>query len=61
MSDYSTVEETAAAREMLHDLLGLSEGLSQWEVEFIEDVSRRDGPLTAGQVEKITEIYEERM
>ena len=59
MSDYSTLEETAAAREMLDDLLALSEGLTDWEVSFVEDLSHWDGRFTQRQIETITKLYTE--
>jgi len=59
MSDYSTLEETAGARERLDDLLGLSEGLTQWEMNIIEDLSHWDGRFTKRQIETITRLYTE--
>lgn len=50
-------------QDLLDDLLELDEGLSDWEVQFIEDLNRRRNAgysLTAGQKKKLAEIWEAR-
>ena len=47
----------------LDDLLALEEGLTGWEVEFVESVEKRrqDGrDLTDGQIAKIHQIWDRR-
>lgn len=48
------------AREHLCDLLALERGLTQWEVDFIDNMDKRAFDLTTKQIEKIYEIYEQR-
>lgn len=48
--------------ELMADLCEIEEGLSEWEVEFVDDVSKRlerSGSLTDGQRRKAEEIWEE--
>jgi len=56
--------DLAFAWEELNDLLALDEGLSDWEVEFVESMSQRfaDGHLsiTGGQARKLHQIWERR-
>ena len=53
-------ERQRKAREHLCDLLALQRGLTQWELDFIDDMDRRALDLTPAQREKIYEIYEQR-
>jgi hypothetical protein len=51
---------------MLEDLLALDEGLSEWEVDFIEDISQRLGRnplevLSDNQLAKIEQIWQARI
>lgn len=51
-------------REMLDDLCNVDEGLSDWAVDFIDDLSRRaeDNPrmiFTDRQAAKIEELWKE--
>jgi hypothetical protein len=59
---YMTQTDLIMARGELDDLLALDEGLTGWEVEFIESLSRRlaDAPLslTDGQARKLHQIWE---
>lgn len=52
-------ERQRKAREHLVDLLALQSGLTQWEVDFIEDMSRKE-VLTPNMIKKIYQIYEQR-
>jgi hypothetical protein len=47
-------------RALLDELLDLEEGLTAWEVEFIENL-KVDTPLTPRQREKLEQIGEERL
>lgn len=48
--------------EMLDALLALEEGLTAWEVDFVEDLShRRDRELSNYQHVKLREIFEHRV
>jgi hypothetical protein len=46
------------AREHLADVLELDEGLTQWEVDFIENLSNWEGDLTPKQIATINKIWE---
>jgi hypothetical protein len=46
------------ARDCLDALLEISHGLSDWEVDFVEDCSKWMGDFTDRQIEKILEIYD---
>ena len=47
------------ALDCLGDLLLLKSGLSDFEVGFIESMSRWEGNFTPKQAKKIIEIYDE--
>jgi len=47
----------------LDDLIGLEEGLTDWEVEFLESVNRQfeiEGRVTQKQADKLHEIWVQR-
>jgi hypothetical protein len=48
---------------MVDDLLELESGLSEWEMEFVESLSRLDHdiPLSPRQKVKLEQIVEERL
>jgi hypothetical protein len=46
------------ARDCLDALLEISHGLSDWEVDFVEDCSKWMGDFTDRQIDKILEIYD---
>lgn len=51
-------------RSMLDDLLDLEEGLTDWEVRFIDAMDKRSDrgePFTASQLSRLTEIHNERV
>ena len=55
--------ELGAWQEMVDDLLGLDQGLSGWEIDFIESIAgrleEREG-LTPAQADKLREIWRDR-
>lgn len=59
-----TQADLILARGELDDLLALDEGLTDWEVEFLESIATRfaDAPMTItlGQVRKLHHIWDER-
>jgi len=56
------VAQRVETEKMLEDLLDLEEGLTDWEVCFVEDVSRRPpSEWTARQRQKIEQIAERRL
>jgi len=61
---YMTQTDAVMARGELDDLLALDEGLTDWEVEFIESMATRfaDSPmaLTDVQARKLHQIWERR-
>ena len=52
--------EQEKAREHLQDLLNLNAGLTEWELEFVESVSKWTDDLTDKQIAMIYKIYERR-
>lgn len=48
-------------RELLTDLLSLSSGLSQWEVDFIDNLDHWAGEFTELQSKKLQEIWEKHL
>ena len=46
-----------ALREMIRELCEVESGLSQWEVDFVEEMSHRD-TFTARQAAKIEELFD---
>lgn len=49
-------------KEMITALIGIEEGLNDWEVDFVEDVSHRfdkrgNLQLTPKQAEKVRELH----
>lgn len=50
--------------EMLAELLDLEDGLSEWELKFVDDLSRKSRHpgfvFTPLQAEKLAEIYKDR-
>jgi hypothetical protein len=53
-------DDQKRARDHLADLLALDSGLTAWEVDFIDSVSKWDGDLTPKQIKTIYKIYERR-
>ncbi len=47
--------------EMMDELLDVEERLSQWEYDFLCDVSCQEFEITEAQEEKIEEIYTQRI
>jgi hypothetical protein len=48
-------------RNKLDELLGIDEGLTPWEVEFIDNLSHWEGDFTPEQARKLNQIYEDRI
>ena len=46
---------------MLDELLDLEEGLSDWEIDFIEKLSNWDGNFTTGQSKMLKSLYKEKL
>ena len=51
---------------MLDDLIDVEDGLSAWEVEFVDDLDKRrtadpEWEPSEGQSDKLTEIWEARV
>jgi len=61
---YLTQTDLIMARGELYDLLALEEGLTDWEVEFIESIATRfaNAPMTITekQVAKLHEMWDRR-
>ncbi len=54
----------AKIRHMLQELETLGRGLTKWEEEFLAEMADqfdRTGKLTNGQLEKLEQIYEDRV
>jgi len=50
--------EQQKANAHLADLMALEEGLTVWEIEFIESVHAQDYPLTERQIDVIYKLYD---
>ena len=48
-------------RDRLQELLEIDEGLTQWEVDFIENLSNWASDFTPKQIAMIDKIYERRL
>lgn len=48
---------TGQEDSMIQELLELEEGLSDWEVQFIESLDNQSSPCTERQAEKLYEIW----
>jgi len=58
---YIVESEQIEAREHLEDLCALEEGLTTWEMEFVEKKSHQTHrPFTRREIDKIQEIWLER-
>ena len=57
MTDFVLKDETKCVRGMLSELLELEEGLTTWEVNFIESVNKWEGNFTQRQSETIVKIW----
>ena len=61
MSDFIKATEMPYYREILDDLCNLSEGLTKWEVDFIEKLSDWEGCFTEPQAETLQKVYDRRI
>ena len=57
MTDFVSSDETKRVREMLDELLNVEDGLTNWEVKFIEGVNDWDGNFTRKQSETIVKLW----
>ena len=60
MERYRMTEQNSA-KEHLKDLLDLDSGLTEWEVEFIENMSKWKGDFSPKQIAMIYKIYEKNL
>lgn len=56
----SEQDEQQQLRCMIDELCDLDEGLSSWEVNFVESMSHWVGRFTQLQADKIRSLYEEK-
>ena len=61
MSNFPDADEMHELREMLKELCDLDEGLSAWEIEFIDNMCDWEGSFTEAQATKIEDLYEKRI
>ncbi len=52
--------EQQRVKEHLDELLELEDGLTPWEVDFIDSVSKWEDDLTPKQMARIYKIYDRR-
>jgi len=58
----TSLDEIGDAADLVADLCELEEGLTEWEVEFIDALARRDPfKLTQKELLKLMEIAAERL
>ncbi len=60
MNDFVKATEMENYRDILDELLGLEEGLTSWEVDFIEKLDNWDGSFTNKQADTLEKIYDRR-
>ena len=56
--NFVPVIEMKELREILDELLEVGEGLTDWEVEFIENLSKWEACFTEKQARTLRSIYE---
>ena len=58
--EFATPEDMKELRGMLSELLNLDEGLTEWEIEFCENLHNWNGEFTERQAETLENIYRKR-
>ena len=58
MTDFVDPSEMEELAELLDELLDLDHGLSNWEMEFIQNLSEWDGCFTEPQVDTLRKLHE---
>lgn len=53
-------DEQLALRQMVDELCEIDEGLTGWEVTFVDDMSKLQGQYNDDQAEKIRQIHRDR-
>lgn len=57
MTDFVLPDETGCVRGMIKELLDLEDGLSDWEIDFLESVDNWTGNFTQKQSETIVKMW----
>lgn len=47
--------------KMLNELCDLEDGLSKWEMDFIDSLDKQTNPLSMKQAAKLAEIYDDKI
>jgi len=55
-NDFPSPEKQKDLRNMLRELLDLDEGLSKWEMDFIDSLNNWEGNFTFKQADKLEEV-----
>lgn len=58
MADFVDISEMKRYKEMLEELLDIEEGLTEWEVDFLESLANWEGSFTVKQVGKLEKMHE---
>ena len=57
MTDFPDADEMIELREMLTELCDVSDGLTPWEISFIDSLCEWDGSFTEAQATKLEDIH----
>lgn len=61
MAEFVSADEMERLRDILDDLLDVESGLTNKEVDFIENLTHWDGCFTTSQAKYLEKIYERRL
>lgn len=61
MAEFVDSSKMPELRKMLKELLDLDEGLSEWEIEFLDKLNNWSGNFTVPQAERLEKIAEEKL
>lgn len=57
MSNFIEDKEMPILRGMIIELLEVEHGLTDWEIEFLENLNQWKGNLTVNQADRLEKIY----
>lgn len=59
MAEFVDIEMMPQLKDLLEELLSVEEGLTKWQVEFIESLYNWDGRFTVAQADQLNKVYEQ--
>jgi hypothetical protein len=57
VAEFVDIDMMPQLKDLLSELLDVEEGLTSWQVDFIESLSNWDGRFTVGQAEKLQQVH----